>query len=330
MHRILPRAAFLTVVLLALAPAAALAVPSNDEWTGRKVIGSIPFTDTESDIAGATGLVTDPPVPCRTSNPVGASNTIWYSYTTGTGRTPSPRAPEWGAASDQHNPKGMRCRSRQSARPRSSRNTRKDAKRHRLPRGPGRDPHRADHQPHRPLQDPRQGQPFPPRPPEDGLAAPLAARLRQAQGRGPLPRPHRAPRHPPLRRSIARFRARLGAALHASRAAGMGPASRQTGRFEASASGQDRETLHPAGASRRLAPGGAGLRPAAGKEEIKNVRHSTRRADVGRPQARPRDRQGRPPGRRRRGRHLRRDLGARHRRRRRRSRSPASTSSRSP
>ena len=43
-----------------------------------------------------------------------------------------------------------------------------------------------------------QGQPFPSRPPEDGLAAPFAARLRQGQGRAALSLAHRAPRHPPL------------------------------------------------------------------------------------------------------------------------------------
>ena len=51
-------------------------------------------------------------------------------------------------------------------------------------------------------------------------------------------------------------------------------------------------------------------------KDNRNVRHPTRRTRLGRAQARPRDRQDRPPGRRRRPRHLRRDHGARHRRRR--------------
>ena len=169
---------------------------------------------------------------------------------------------------------------------------------HRLPRGPGGDPDRADHQPDRPFQDARQGQPFPARPPEDGLAAPLAARLRQAQGRGPLPRASSSASASAAKAILARFRARLrGRVCHDHGTAGMGPAAAPSaGRFEAlgRSPGSARGTLRQRQCLAVLPLAAPGWSPPQARKKTRHVRHSTRRADVGRPQARPRDRQASP------------------------------------
>src|SRR6266480_6107647 len=65
--------------------------------------------------------------------------------------------------------------------------------RHRVARGAGRAADRAHQQPRRALQDPRQGLPFAARAPQAGEPAAQAARLSQAQGRGQVSRPDRAP-----------------------------------------------------------------------------------------------------------------------------------------
>jgi CSLREA domain-containing protein len=68
--------------LLVAAPAA-YAVPPNDNWANREVIATLPFTDTETDVATATVAATDPLIPCRVGAAGQGGNTLWYSYTTG-------------------------------------------------------------------------------------------------------------------------------------------------------------------------------------------------------------------------------------------------------
>ena len=94
-----------------------------------------------------------------------------------------------------------RCRSQPSASPRSLINMALKVGRHRVARSSGCDSHRAHRQPDRSLQDPRQGQPFPSRPPQDGVAAANAPRLCQEAGREPIQDSHRAPGYPPLKAS---------------------------------------------------------------------------------------------------------------------------------
>ena len=70
-----------------------------------------------------------------------------------------------------------------------------------------------------------------------------------------------------------------------------------------------------------------GNAPAGSRERSTHVRHQTQIHRLGRPQADPRNRPHRPPGRRRGARHLRRDHGPGHRRRRQVAQARASTSS---
>ncbi len=93
--------------------------------------------------------------------------------------------------------KDLRCRSLQSARPPSSRNT-QPPKATPVLRSPGRDPDRAHQQPDRTLQGSQEGQPLASWPSDHGFEPPFAARLPEEEGRRPLHEADHQPRHPPL------------------------------------------------------------------------------------------------------------------------------------
>src|SRR5437879_891240 len=84
-------------------------------------------------------------------------------------------------------------------------------RRHRLPRGSGRDPFGTDQQPHRAFQDPREGQPLASWSLETRFNAPLTPRLPKEDRRAAVQGPDRAAQDPPLifyaraRRVLAQF-----------------------------------------------------------------------------------------------------------------------------
>ncbi len=71
-------------LLLLAAAAAAWAQPSNDNWNSATTIPSLPFNVVgEADMYLATTEATDPDPPCRPVEANPASQSLWYSYTTG-------------------------------------------------------------------------------------------------------------------------------------------------------------------------------------------------------------------------------------------------------
>ena len=109
---------------------------------------------------------------------------------------------------------------------------------------------------------PRQGQPLPPRPAQDGLAAPQAAGLREEEGREPLSVTDRPARHPPLtdRTGCALGRAR-SPWRQAVRRDLPRTADRPPGPSDPEGSPRDMQATGSAGQRPRCTAPGQGVRP---------------------------------------------------------------------
>jgi len=57
--------------------------PANDNWSARQVIATLPATDIEGAIGGATLEPADPVFACRRTAATTGARSIWYSYSTG-------------------------------------------------------------------------------------------------------------------------------------------------------------------------------------------------------------------------------------------------------
>jgi CSLREA domain-containing protein len=83
-------AAALAAAVVCLAwPATSAAAPANDDFAAAETIGSLPFSDTETDVQNATLETFGDPLQFCRRNSVQGANTVWYRYTTGAGTTSS-------------------------------------------------------------------------------------------------------------------------------------------------------------------------------------------------------------------------------------------------